>query len=454
MLEKYDVIVAGAGTAGCMAAKVLASKGFNVCLIDRKDKRSIGDKVCGDAIGKHHFDNLGLPYPSGEEKEGDIEGVKIYSPDRNSIFRIAGYGLTGFTINRYLFGQRLLKYAVDAGAVLKDEVHVSAPIIKDGYVKGVSAINLKTGEKIKMLSEVTVDASGVSAVLRRNLPSEIGIETEVSQEDKVTCYREIRRLNREVEEPNFCEIYLDLTVAPGGYYWIFPKGNRQVNVGLGVASSPNHPNPKTQLYQYVLNRSLFDSSSMIHGGGGIVPTRRPLDSFVGNGIVLIGDAGCQVNPVHGGGIGPSMLGGKISGEVIADALESGDQSSKALWPINLRFMESYGAKQAGLDIFRIFLQGLTNEDLNYGMKYQLITEKDLLKASLGDEIHLNIGEATRRIFIGLGRLGFLKSLYLMAKTLRETREMYKEYPASPDEFPEWKKKIVEIFDKAKSSFWR
>ncbi|RLI01516.1 geranylgeranyl hydrogenase, partial [Candidatus Bathyarchaeota archaeon] len=79
-MEKYDVIVTGAGTAGCMAANVLASRGFDVCLIDRKDRKSIGNKVCGDAVGKHHFDNLGLPYPSGEEKEGDIVGVKIYSP--------------------------------------------------------------------------------------------------------------------------------------------------------------------------------------------------------------------------------------------------------------------------------------------------------------------------------------------------------------------------------------
>ena len=77
----YDAIVVGAGTAGCMAAKILASEGYDVCLIDRKDRRQIGDKVCGDAIGKHHFDNLGLPYPSGDEKEGDITGVKIYSPD-------------------------------------------------------------------------------------------------------------------------------------------------------------------------------------------------------------------------------------------------------------------------------------------------------------------------------------------------------------------------------------
>jgi len=435
-----------------MAAKILASKGLDVCLVDRKDKDSIGDKVCGDAVGKHHFDELGLPYPSGEEKEGDISGIKIYSPDGETVFRISGFGMTGFMINRRLFGQRLLKYALDAGAVLRDNLHVSSPIIKDGYVKGVSATDLKTGVKLELTGKVTVDASGVSAVLRRKLPPEIGIDVEVSREDEVVCYREIRQLSREMDEPDFCEIYIDSNAAPGGYYWIFPKKNMRANVGLGVASTPNHPNPKSHLYRYVLSSPLFDLSSIIHGGGGIVPTRRPLDSLVGNGIAVVGDVACQVNPIHGGGIGPSMMGGKICGEVIADALEDGDPSLKSLWPINVKFMRSYGMKQAGLDIFRIFLQGLTNEDLNYGMKYKLITEEDLLKASLGEDVRLNIGEATRRIFSGLGRLGFLRSLYRMARTVKEAKNLYRRYPASPDGFPRWRGEVEKLFSEAKSYF--
>ena len=75
-MEKFDTIVVGGGTAGCVAAKTLASAGLSVCLVDRKDRNSIGKKVCGDAIGKHHFDNLGLSYPKGDELERDILGIK------------------------------------------------------------------------------------------------------------------------------------------------------------------------------------------------------------------------------------------------------------------------------------------------------------------------------------------------------------------------------------------
>ena len=69
-----------------------------------------------------------------------------------------------------------------------------------------------------------------------------------------------------------------------------------------------------------------------------MPTRRPLDSLVGNGIVVIGDASCQVNPIHGGGMGPSMVGGKIAGEVIAGALEKGEPSLERLRMVNVRYM--------------------------------------------------------------------------------------------------------------------
>ena len=44
-MKKFDVIVVGAGTGGCSAAKTVAEAGLRVCMIDRKSKQKIGDKV-------------------------------------------------------------------------------------------------------------------------------------------------------------------------------------------------------------------------------------------------------------------------------------------------------------------------------------------------------------------------------------------------------------------------
>lgn len=430
----------GAGTGGSLAAKIMAKAGVDVCLIDRKKECAIGEKVCGDAVGKHHFDELGLECPGGAELERTMMGIRIYSPDRQTVFDVKGEKLYGFIINRLLFGQRLLKDATDAGATLMASTHALEPLLEDHFVMGVAAKKLNTGEKTKLRSRAVVEASGYTAVLRKKLSPEIGVQPHIDTKDVVVCYREIRELPQQLGEPNFCEIHLSQEWAPGGYSWFFAEGENKLNVGLGVAMSTNFPNPKDQFYNYIFQMPMFKGSTLIDAGVWYDPTRRPLECMTGNGIVIVGDAACQVNPIHGGGMGPSMRGGASAGETIIEALEKGDVSREGLWPYNIRYMHSYGAKQAGLDVFRILLQGLGDEGLNYIMKHRLITEEDLLKASMGEDARLNITEATQRIFRGLGKLAFLKKLRDAANLLKKVRSHYWTYPASPREFSAWKSK--------------
>ncbi len=448
-MKKFDILVVGAGTGGCLAAKTLAKAGLEVCMIDRKEEIAIGDKVCGDAIGKHHFENIGLAHPSGAELEQRITGIKVYSPDMKTIVNVQGEGVHGYLVNRPLFGQRLLKEAKTAGARLSDSTFVSKPIIEDGYVVGVEIKDAKTGKTTRMSAQVVVDASGHSAVLRKRLPPEFGIENEIANEDVEVCYREIREIRELVDEIDFCRIYLNLKRFPGGYCWIFPKSSTKVNVGLGVAMKKGFPNPKNLYNEWLLSMPLFKGSRVLTGGGGLVPTRRPISPMVGNGIVIIGDAACQVNPIHGGGIGSSMMGGVRAAEVIIEALENGDLSRESLWPYTGIFMQEYGAKQAGLDIFRMLLQRLSNEEMNYGMSHHLITDDDLLKASMGEQLKLNITEKTNRLFKGLGCLSLLRKLNSTAKIMKEVKELYRNYPSSPKGLREWEHKTQTLVEKAK-----
>lgn len=447
-LNKYDVIVVGAGTGGTLAAKTLASAGRKVCLIDRKSKKDIGDKVCGDAIGKHHFENIGLAPPSGAELDQTIDGIKVYSPDMETEVNVQGEGVHGYLINRLIFGQRLLKEAEDSGAFLLDSTIVISPIIENDYIIGVLIKDSKTGKETKLFSKVVIDASGHSAILRKSLPPEFGIEKEVKDEDVEICYREIRKLKEPVNEPGFCKIYLDLQRIPGGYYWIFPKSSTTVNVGLGVAMKKGFPNPKDLFNEVILSMPIFEGSHALTGGGGLVPTRRPISPMVGNGIIIIGDAACQVNPIHGGGIGSSMMGGVKAAEIINEALDKNDVSRESLWPYTGIFMELYGAKQAGLDIFRMLLQRLTNHEMNYGMRQRLITDEDLLKTSMGEDLKLNITEKTSRFFKGIGSLSLLLKLNTTAKLMKEIKELYRNYPSSPENLEDWEEKVQNIFDKA------
>jgi len=424
-LQKFDVIVAGAGTGGCLAAKTAAKADLKVCLIDVKNREDIGRKICGDAIGRHHFDNLGLKEPVGDELERVMEGIRVYSPDKQVNYVVKGETLYGYILNRHRFGQRLVKEAVDAGAILYDATRILEPIIENKFVCGVSTKSVRTGEKKVLRSSLVVEATGFSAVVRKKLKPEMQIYDQVDNLDVEACYREIRELKRPLDEPTLCQIYLTQEITPGGYYWIFPEGGNKVNVGLGVAMTGKFPNPRKRFYSHILSQPLFKGSSIVDKGAWCVPTRRPLNSMVGNGIIIVGDAACQVNPIHGGGMGPSMIGGTLAGETALRTLEKGDVTREGLWDYNVRYIRDYGAKQASLEVFRILLQNLDDEDLNYGMRYKLLTEEDVLKASMGEKARFTITEKARKAFRGVKKLSILRKLRNATKSMEEIKAFEK-----------------------------
>jgi digeranylgeranylglycerophospholipid reductase len=448
-MEKYDAIVVGAGTAGCLAAKTIAEKGLKVCLIEKKPTEEIGEKVCGDALGEHHLKFLGLEKPTGGELEAKIDGIKIYSPDENTIFTIADKDFIGYLLNRRLFGQWILKKATDEGAILQDNMNFRSPIIEKNAVVGISAKNMKTGKVTEMRSKVVVDATGYFGMVRKQLPVEMGIDREIANQDVEACYREIRQLKQETENTRYCEIYLNQKASPGGYIWIFPKGGARVNVGLGICMRGNYPNPKEQLYNTAFKKQIFDDSLVLTAGSWFDPVRRPLDNMVSNGIMLVGDAASLVNPIHGGGIGPSMLSGYFAGQQIVEALNKGEPTKEALWGYNKRYIDTYGKKQGTLDIFKMFLLSCSDEDLNYGMNEKLMTEDDVLKAGMGDDFHLNITETAKRVFRGLRRVGFLNRLRLTVTMMRGLSAHYNTYPTSPSEFEPWRLQTVKLIEDAR-----
>ena len=141
----------------------------------------------------------------------------------------------------------MLKKATKAGATFLESTQAVEPIMKDHFVNGVLARNMETGNNVSVFGQVTVDASGFSAVLQKKLPPEIGVDANVSRKDVVICYREIREVKEQISELDFCEIYLNQKLAPGGYFWIFPESGTNVNVGLGVAMSKDFPHRGTKM---------------------------------------------------------------------------------------------------------------------------------------------------------------------------------------------------------------
>jgi len=451
--KSFDVIVVGAGTGGTTAARFAAQKGLDVCLIDRKERVQIGNKICGNALGTDIFDFLKINHPKNEELSCHIKGGKLYSPNLNKCITLTDPKQAGYIVNRLEFGQRLLNEALDAGVKqFLDHTMALDLIYHENNVSGVK-IRLKNGEKIDLKAKIIIDASGFYSPLRNKVRSSI-IEKEIPKEDSILCYREIIKFttqDQKVVDPEFITIILDQERAPGGYIWYFPKNETSINIGLGV-----YMDYKGRVRDYykkgVFNEFIKTNKyEIISTGGGVVPVRRPLWSCTDNGIMFIGDAACQVNPLHGGGIDPSMRAGYYAANSAVDAIEAENYSLNKLWDYNHKVMTTFGAEFAALDLLRIALQKLSNDSLNFGLERDIISGGDILAISSKGQLKLSIFEMAVKAIKGIFRPKLLLDLNYLRIKMDDIARHYKNFPMEIDRFEAWKDITINIYDRIKNT---
>ncbi len=443
MNRRYDVIIAGLGPAGTVALWHLARMGFRVAAFDWRTRETLWGKPCGDALGAHHPREAGLPDPPSFVIKNTVKAIDIYAPGEKVKYRVYG---DGYIINRNRFGKWLLDDVEN-----KDNVNVFlgakvlGPIIENNRVQGIRA---RMGDSTEeFYANVVVEATGFSRAVRNKLPRNWLVYEPIDPKDTNIAYREIIEYeDYEIEEPEVIRIYLDQEIAPGGYWWYFPESRHGVNVGLGVQGGMGYPNPM-QIYQEKLVKHplLSRKYRVITAAGAPLPTRRPSNTLVGPGILVIGDAGYTVNPVHGGGMGYGFRAAYYAAKAIEEAYNRGDFSEKGLWSLNTNYMRGLGAKQAALDVFRRFLQRLSNDEIRYGMEKRLIPEQDVLYTSSAGEINISTLEKARIVLRGLRRPSLLAKLKIVADYMKKAKQAYLEYPESPNKLPQWIIRVEKLF---------
>jgi len=447
--KSFDVIIVGAGTGGTSAARFTAKKGLNVCLIDRKQRRDIGDKICGDAVGNDIFDFLKINHPKNEELSCHIKGAKLYSPNLKKCIILLDPKQAGYIVNRLEFGQRLLNEALDAGVKqFLDNTMALDLLYKNGTVNGLQ-VKLENGEKINLNAKIVIDASGFYSPLRKNARSSL-IEKTISKTDSILCYREIVKfspIDQQVDDPEYIAIILDQEKAPGGYIWYFPKNESSINIGIGAFMDYRGKVKdlyKTNVFQEFIKTSKVE---ILSTGGGVVPVRRPLWSCADNGFMIVGDAACQVNPLHGGGIDPSMRAGFYAANSAVHAIENKNNTINELWDYNYNVMTSFGAEFASLDLLRIVLQNLSNEELNFGLERDLLSGEEILEISSTGGLNLSLINIAVKAFKGISQPNLLLDLNYLRIKMNEIAKLYKNFPKKLDQFSNWKENVIAIYDK-------
>ena len=439
----FDVVIVGAGTAGAYLAYLLGKSGFNVCLIEAKRIEKLF-KITGDAIGEYHIKREGLELPN-EIIDNVYKGAELYSPSTECKLYLPG---KGYSLNMWKWSKWLIQKCINVNVTVLDGHIAIKPLVNGSKVIGVKIRDSINNVDKEVYGKIIVDASGATAVLRTKLPKEWPISEPIKPEDVSYAYREIIEIDSEIEYPERIRIYLNLDIAPGGYWWFFPKGEHCVNLGLGIWGKlvvEKGYNP-VDFYRKKLMKGVLKLNvrKILDSGGGIVPTRRPLYTMVHNNFLAVGDAAVTVNPVHGGGLGPSMLSSRIASSVIIEAFEKGDYSMKTLWKYNIEYLKAYGIKQAKLDIFRIMLQTLTNEEIELGLKSRILSETDILNISGSGET-LPIWTKLKILVKVLKIPKLAKKLILATHYMKRIEKIYLNYPKNPEKITSWINQLNNIY---------
>jgi geranylgeranyl reductase family protein len=473
--NNYDVIVAGAGMSGSLAAALAAKGGAKVLLLDRNDSSEVGKKtnwgwVCGDAVAASHLNfiksmtGITFDYPELDHK---VDGVVAISPDLKSRFKFDG---EGYLLNRPVFEAKLRDLAVKSGAEYVPKFEVEAPLIKDNYVVGISGKDEKT-QHVEVHAKLVIDALGIATTLRRKLPENQYVDRVVDIDDVESTGRFLYEAEMDHEDINYYDpknalIHLNQELAPGGYGWLFPKKGRKVNIGLGVqkksleirnAKMKKNDNLHSLMEAYARWLPVFKELKPIsegpNGSKGYwsVAVRHQMESLVFNGYMGAGDSMAMPNPISAGGIGPALVAGILSGKNAAEAVSNGDVSTAGLWKYNLEFNESYGKKTAGLEVFRIYLQSLNNDVINYGMK-NFLSGKEAVDLSYGNTPELSLASKFKMVLKGATNINAFANLVYAVKKMKEFNSIYEKYPKNPAEFSGWKSVVAKEMEEVKEKF--
>ena len=172
MEQQYDIIVAGSGIAGCLAAAGAAKGGAKVLLLDRNDQTQVGKKtnwgwVCGDAVAKAHVDfihkEIGLRLTE-PVLDLEVEGVQALSPDLTRSFQFEG---VGYSLDRPKLAKVLVDFAIKSGAEYLPHHEVEGPMVENDAVVGVYGRDEKN-EQYRVRSKLVIDCLGVASTIRRS----------------------------------------------------------------------------------------------------------------------------------------------------------------------------------------------------------------------------------------------------------------------------------------------
>ncbi len=357
-----DVIIAGAGPAGAAAACHLARLGASVIVLDRAAFPR--DKVCGDFVGPSglgELELLGVSAMEGYAQTNIGRRAAVYLDGKELISQlfpeIPGQLRYGRVIPRLKLDHLLVQAAAKAGARIMD----GFPLIRCATDEnGATVVTRGPNGEFSLRARLLIGADGSASAVARTMRG-----GQTPRRDRIVA---TRAYFTNVEGPeDQLDLYFSGDCFPG-YYWLFPTGRGEANVGLGLAleTLPAHKETPAAMLRRLMREDKAMAARLrnakIRGNfvGWPLNTYNHAAPVVGARVMLIGDAAGLINPLNGEGIQYALLSARWAAETLAAPLRDGDFSQAALAPYAARVEEELRFDMA---LARVIVHMITNRAL-------------------------------------------------------------------------------------------
>lgn len=353
-MERFDAIVVGAGPAGSTTAYRLASAGARVLLLDKA--RFPRDKPCGGGLTLRAVRQL--PVSPDPVVEHVVDRMELRLRYGSRFERASAEPLILMTRRRRL-DHYLAEQAAKAGADFRDGVRVT------DLCAAKNGVSLRVGGG-RVGAEILVGADGANGTTARSLGLGGSYVYGVAYEGNV-------RYGDVPEERYRGRAAIELGTIPGGYGWVFPKGDH-VNVGVGGWESEG---PRLRGHLRELCRQHRIAETAVEDlRGHRLPLRRPGSVAARGRALLVGDAAGLVDPLSGDGMYEAFVSARLAAEAALGVLSGEAETVEPYGPALARALgplasASWGAKIA-LDRYPRLTFALGRAPLAWGVVARLL----------------------------------------------------------------------------------